>query len=322
MTAHTAFEENHTLPRTISVPLSHVSIELGHLYMADFERGPAHVRHQMELAAPWVDATRDACARELAGSGRRPRISTCFLIDDYFTRFSTPAEVIPPLLAAIRDTGLELDYLARESACADSDGVPVARLLESSLVPLPLPGGLGTRPATGDSGWLSNGARSSGLSSGEAMSDSLPWTAPVELGAGRHSIFVDVQLWDESNEGRRTWSCPFLAAVWQCMRLGLVRNGGEPVVHPQPPPHVWPTDWDLLPPVVQLRDKAQPFSAYRSLSVLSTRFIPVEHAVRVVLGQAAPGEAVLRQLSDRAAAEGFPVAPEVLDRVAYVFHHA
>ncbi|WTW97050.1 SCO2522 family protein [Streptomycetaceae bacterium NBC_01309] len=322
MTVRTAFEESHTSPRTVAVPLSHLSIELGHLYMADFARGPAHVRRQIELAAPWVDAARDACARELAGSGRRPRISTCFLVDDYFTRFSTPAEVIPPLLAAIAESGLELDYLARESACAESEGVPVARLLESALVPLPLPGGTGTRPATSDTGWLSNGVRSSGLSAGEAMSDSLPWSAPVEVGGARHSVFVDVQLWDESVEGRRTWSCPFLAAVWQAMRLGLVRNGGEPVVRPRPRPDVWPEDWDLLPPVVQLRRKAHPFSAYRSFSVLTTRFMPVEHAVRVILGQTAPGEAVLRQLAERAAAEGFAVAPELPDRVAYVFHHA
>ena len=40
----------------------------------------------------------NAAAADRAGGGR-PRISTCFLVDDYFTRFSRPAELVPLLLA-------------------------------------------------------------------------------------------------------------------------------------------------------------------------------------------------------------------------------
>ena len=42
------------------------------------------------------------------------------VIDDYFSRFSAPAEVIPMVAAAAEQEGLRIDYLARESACAQA----------------------------------------------------------------------------------------------------------------------------------------------------------------------------------------------------------
>ena len=50
--------------------------------------------------------------------GREPRISTCFLVDDYFTQFSSPREVLPMLHEAAAAAGLTIDYLAREDAAA------------------------------------------------------------------------------------------------------------------------------------------------------------------------------------------------------------
>src|SRR5207245_1777943 len=76
--------------------------------------------------APWARTAAEALVPQATGS--RPRISTCFLIDDYFTQFSSPAEVIPQLLTAAQRHGLQIDYLARESACARADGVALAEL--------------------------------------------------------------------------------------------------------------------------------------------------------------------------------------------------
>lgn len=112
----TVFRESSADPRTESVPFSHLSLELGHLYMEDFAEGAARLRRHFAGVRPWVEAARAGLGP--LPPGRRPRISTCFLIDDYFSRLATPAELIPPLLAAAAEAGLTIDYLARESGCA------------------------------------------------------------------------------------------------------------------------------------------------------------------------------------------------------------
>ncbi len=100
------------------------------------------------------------------------------------------------------------------------------------LVTEPVPGTTGGRPPLTETGWLTNGQRSPSTSRGEAMARRSPWQPPRESARRRHSIFVDVELWDE-HDGQRTWSCPMLAAVWQLLRLGLLRDRGRPVVTPR-----------------------------------------------------------------------------------------
>lgn len=311
----TAFRETSSDPRTAAVPLSHLSLELGHLYMDDFAAGPDRLREQFTRVKPWADAARLACT---APAGRRPRISTCFLIDDYFTRFSSPAEVVPQLLEQAAECGLVIDYLARESACAEAGASQPARLVEARLVQSPPPGSNGSRPPATEVGWLSNGERSpSDLS--EAMRAAAGWQPPREIEARRHSVFLDVELWDEHGD-LRTWSCPFLAAVWQLLRLGLLRDQGREVLSPVPRGEQFPGSWDSLPPLVQLNAAAAPFAAYRTFSVLASRFLPIEHAVKVILDQWSPEEPVLRQIAERAGHEGLAVPDDVADRVGYLFH--
>ncbi len=312
----TTFREASADPRTASVPLSHLSLELGHLYMDDFAAGPARLREQFTRVKPWADAARASC---VAPAGRRPRISTCFLIDDYFTRFSSPAEVVPQLLAQAAECGLVIDYLARESACARAGTVQPARLVEARLVQSPPPGSNGSRPPATETGWLSNGERSPSDGPPEAMSEAAHWRPPREIEARRHSVFLDVELWDQ-RDGQRTWSCPFLAAVWQLLRLGLLRDQGREVLGAVPATEAFPTSWDSLPPLVRLNPGADPFAAYRTVSVLASRFLPIEHAVRVVLDQWSAEEPVLRQIAERAAGEGLTVPDGVAERVGYVFH--
>ncbi len=319
MTADATFREAAAEPRVEGVPLAHLSVELGHLYMEDFAAGPDHLVHHFEQVAVWAQAAALACAK--AAAGRRPRMSTCFLVDDYFTRFSTPAQVVPELVRAARYSGLEIDYLARESACADADGVPLASLVEHRLVADPAPETNGSRPPTTETGWLCNGQRSpvdAAPGAGEAMGALPRWEPPRENAANRHSIFLDVELWDEAR-GRRTWSCPFLAAVWQLLRLGVLRNMGETVAVPRVCDDGFPESWDQLPPVVRLNPEAAPFSAYRTLSVLSPRFLGIEHAVRTILSQVAVERTVAEQIARRCEAEGLPLPPEVVGRIEYVF---
>ncbi len=313
------FEEATGVERVDQVPLAHLSIELGHLYMEDFAAGPDRLRLLMEQVAPWARAARESCAGQL--SPGTARISSCFLVDDYFTQFSSPREVVPMLVRAAESAGLRIDYLARESACVQADGVDLAGLVQARLVPDPPPRTNGARPPVGDTGWLCNGERSPQPDVPEAMRVPAGWRPPSENGANRHSIFVDVQLWGEV-DGVRQWSCPYLAAVWQLLRLGLLRHGGQQVARPRPVAAELPMAWRDLPPVTRLSDRAAPFTAFRTFSVLASRFLPIEHAVRTILSQVDVGRAVRTQMVQRAAAES-PVAlelpAETIDRVEYAF---
>lgn len=330
--ADAVFREASAERRVASVPLSHLSLELGHLYMEDFAAGPQHLREHFHQVAPWANAARQACAGDLQSQrsqqGRyspearrtRARISTCFLVDDYFTPFSSPSELVPELMSAAREAGLEIDYLARESGCAEADGVTLARLVEDRLVADPPPDTNGSRPPAAEVGWLCNGQRSPVSSAAEAMDAVPPWTPPVQNAARRHSIFLDVELWDwDERNGRRTWSCPFLAAVWQLLRLGLLRHNGESVAAAQQWQGALPKNWNELPAVTQLNPTAAPFSAYRTLSILSTRFLPIEHAVRTILSQTAVDRDVLSQVVTRSQGEDIQLPLELVDRINYVF---
>lgn len=313
------FRETTAEPRTQAVPLSHLSLELGHLYMEDFEAGPEHLRRHFAQVRPWADAARAAVAAQTGG--KRPRISTCFLIDDYFTRFSSPAELVPLLLAEADRAGLAVDYLARESGCAVAGKVPVAEAVAGRLVEEPPPGSYGLRPPAAQTGWLANGERSPVARAPQAMREAAVWQPPKETASRRHSVFLDVELWSDAPDGQRTWSCPFLAAVWQLSRLGLLRTEGEAVLEPQP--HTaegFPEDWDELPPLLRLNPRADPFAAYRTCSVVPNRFLPVEHAVRVVLDQTEVDPEALGQVARRSAGEKVTVPESVADRVSYVFY--
>jgi hypothetical protein len=310
------FRETTAEPRTQTVPLAQVSLELGHLYMEDFEAGPERLREHFARVRPWADAVRTAAAMR----GRQAGVSTCFLIDDYFTRFSSPAELVPTLLAEAGRAGLTIDYLARESGCAVADGIDVAAAVERRLVESPAPGNDGSRPPARETGWLANGERTPSVTTPEAMANVPSWQPPKENFAHHHSVFLDVELRDD-RDGRRTWSCPFLAAVWQLARLGLLRHCGEPVLQPRlRPGGGFPADWDDLPPLIQLNAAAAPFSAYGTCSVLPARFLPVEHAVRVILDQIDADPGALRQVAERSAHEGIAVPDEIPDRASYVFY--
>ncbi|MFJ8360080.1 SCO2522 family protein [Streptomyces sp. NPDC093984] len=310
------FRETTAEPRTQSVPLAHLSLELGHLYMEDFEAGPERLREHFAEVRVWVDAARAAAARRTGG--KRPRISTCFLIDDYFTRFSTPAELVPVVLQEAERAGLAIDYLARESGCAVADKIELAEAVMHRLVESPPPGSYGSRPPVSQTGWLANGQRSPGSRS--AMGEITGWQPPQETAARNHSVFMDVELWSEK-DGQRLWSCPFLAAVWQLARLGLLRHLGEPVLVPRP----WngrdfPHEWDRLPPLIQLNPTAAPFSAYRTCTLMPNRFLAVEDAVRLILDQIDVDSGALIQVAERSAREGAAVPDAVAQRATYVFY--
>jgi hypothetical protein len=306
------FGEASAEVRIQSLPYSHLSIELGHLYFEDFADGSDALRKHFTTVAAWADAI-ETMERRRA----KARISTCFLVDDYFGPTSSPTEILPDLLKVAAECGLRIDYLARESGCAEADGVPVAKLVEGRIVADPPPDTNGARPPVTESGWLSNGRRSP-AGPAEAMSAVHGWAPPSENATNRHSVFIDVELWDERDR-RRTWACAYLAAVWQLLRLGLLRHRGEPIAVPQPWEGPFPQEWAQLPAVIKLNPDAPPFAAYRTVSIIPTRFMPTEHAVRTILSQVALDDEVVAQLMGRSHAEGFDLSRETVDRISYIF---
>lgn len=316
-TADDTFTEESARPFVRSVALSHLSIELGHLYMDDFREGEARLREQFRRVAPWARTAAEGIAAALPARAK-PRISTCFLIDDYFTRFSSPPEVATALVAAAADAGLTIDYLARESGCATAGDVDLAALVQRHIVDEPAEGANGGRPAPTVSGWLTNGVRSPALGPGPAMAPPRRWQPPRESAARNHSIFVDVELWSDGPDGRRLWSCPYLATVWQLLRLGVLRHKGEPVAEPVPVTAAdLPSDWDEMPAIVQLGAAAAPMRAYRTFTVMDGRFLPIELAVRTILGQVAIDPAVAAQILGRARAEHLDLPEETVGRIGY-----
>lgn len=312
-TMDAGFRELAADDRVESVALSHLSLELGHLYMDDYAAGRERLLAQFRQVRPWAAAARAAVGDDT----QRPRVSTCFLIDDYFTRFSSPRKVLPDVVEAAGECGLTIDYIARESGCAEAAGVPLAEVVAGRLTALPSPGANGSRPPTLEIGWLCNGQRSPGVDVREAMNRPT-WLPPLEADALNHSVFVDVELWSDNN-GKRLWSCAHLAAVWQLLRLGMLRNVGKTVVRPVPMSDDLPDEWDDLPPIVQVNPAATPFCAYRSTSVIPARFLNVEHAVRVVLGQYSALPAVIDQIAARSAREHLELPADLTQRIDYVF---
>lgn len=312
-----AFGEATAEARVRSLPLAHLSLELGRLNFEDFDDGPDRLREHFERVAPWVHDGPAALAARLPG---RPRVSTCFLIDDYFGPNRSPDQVLPGLLDAAASHGMPIDYLVRESACADADGVPLAELVAERIVADPVPGTNGARPAVRDSGWLSNGQPSAQPRSSEAMSVGNSWRPPVQNAANRHSIFMDVQLWDEVS-GWRRYSSAYLASIWQLLRLGLLRRAGELVAQPRTWDGQFPDEWSQLPPVIKLNAAAAPFSAYRAHSILGRRFSLTEQAVRTILSQVLVDPLIAEEAQRRAATEGIELPLEATERVDYTFIH-
>jgi hypothetical protein len=305
MKADAEFLESSADTRTESVPLSHLSVEVGHFYAPDLDRDAALLADHFRRISPWLAAARDALPFS------RPRVSTCFLIDDYFGRPESPSTMIPALLGAAREAGLAIDYLVRESGVAESraigTGCSLVELVVARLVEDPPPDTTGARPPFQETGWLSNGQRSPS-----------PWAPPVENAATNHSIFADIELWNAGADGR-TWSCAMLAAVWQLLRLGVLRDHGRRVAVPEPLPTDLPDDWRELPVVSQVSDHVAPFTAYRAMTVCAPQFLPVENAIRTILQQVAIEPAVLGQLAARAAAEQLVLPAAVVDRIEYLF---
>ncbi|MFB7720526.1 SCO2522 family protein [Nocardia sp. NPDC056100] len=309
------------------LPMAHLSIEIGHFSLDEIVDETDKIRAEFRRAVPLVRAFTESARVEF---GPDARVSTCYLADDYFQTDHKPAEVLDRLLGVAADAGLTIDYLARESGCHEApvftggvavgEPIPVAAMVAARLIAQPEEEETanGRRPPTTESGWLCNGRREQTGRSRAAMHRE-EYVPPREHGAREHSIFLDVELWHDRRDERR-WSCPFLAAVWQLLRLGMLRYHGAAVVEPQQwlDGRDWPTAWRDLPPVVRLNEQAAPFTAYRTMSMLPKRYLPIEHAVRVILDHLAIDDDIAAYVTAQGFAEGVGVPAKVVERVGHL----
>ncbi|MGX1772162.1 SCO2522 family protein [Nocardia brasiliensis] len=330
------YSEHGERARIEQVPLSHLSLEVGRFSVHQIAHDMDQVSRRIRGIAPLVEAF-IAVAR--AEFGSRVRVSTCYFLDDYTAPNADPRDILGKLLTAADETGVQIDYLAREAGCATvipgDDGGPsgapisLAELVAASIVAEPdVSSSTGRRPPTAESGWLCNGRRPS---DGEQPQHTwmLPFRPAEEFGRSEHSIFLDVQLWSERtesvngrNETHRRWSAPMLAAVWQLLRLGVLRYHGAAVVRPQvvAPEAQWPSRWQELPAVIQLAHDAPPFAAYRSMSIVPKHRAALAHSTQLILDHLDVDRAVIDQLIARGAAEEVPVtvSRRISDRVSHL----
>lgn len=319
------FRERNRGTTVQNLPLSHLSVEVGHFFMEELENGEEPIFEQFRRVKPWLDAAKAS----VVSGDEKPRVSTCFLIDDYFQSWPDAPSIMIKLLRLSEEAGVTIDYVARESACARRrDGFVVAELLAKRLLEEPEPDlDTGARPPAMVSGWLSNGKPMREAIVLNAM-EAHNWDAPLEYGKRNHSIYVDVELWqdradlatdqDDLQKGRQ-YSCPFLAAVWQLVRLGLLRKDGAPALEVVDFDGEWKPEWSQFPDVVRVNPRAMPFYAYESLSIMPQHFLPIETAVRTIIDHFLVQPDVMESLDLRAAEKNIAVPAVISERISHHF---
>src|SRR5262245_21976902 len=65
MSSNVVFQEADAQRRVESAPMSHLSIELGHLYAEDFGPGNDRLNRYFDRVAGWVEAIRHDCQAQL-----------------------------------------------------------------------------------------------------------------------------------------------------------------------------------------------------------------------------------------------------------------
>ncbi|MFD6155350.1 SCO2522 family protein [Nocardia sp. NPDC060256] len=326
----TVYSEAAEQVQTAGVKFAHLSIETGHFYMKSLLDGEEKIRAHFQRVARLVELH---TAEAEAEYGNSARVSTCFLVDDYFGSNTDPSEILDKVLGIADTCGLRIDYLAREAGCWETplyvDGrltgqqIPLAEMVASWVVAEPLKQTTGQRPPDVESGWLCNGRRSSEHDSEQAMQVTAAYRRPEEFASREHTIFLDIELWNtqinKDGEEHTRWSCPFLASIWQLLRLGMVRYEGRAVVEPQPRGASWPASWWEMPSVIQLNPHAAPFEAYRALSILPREYVKIEHAVQTILDHIVIDQEVLNKAIIRADAEGIAMPREITGRLSHMF---
>lgn len=240
--------------------------------------------------------------------------SVNILLDDTDLRINAEAESLAAT-AAWNKTGIPLDNVCSERLLSNSAGrmvdfyvgqnrqrdfgslgvsgrFPLVDALKEGQAWLGNEGRPRPRMALAQAGLIEEGADPRGPSSSPPAGSS--------RGSRLHSIAVDIEMWS-GYQSSPVWSCAWLAAWWQLVRLGF---GSE----------------EDLDDAIVGGSRAKGLVGSQTLTVLPTGLLEVEYAVRLLLSRMLPSHAATN-LDD---SDGFlnptPWQTEpVLDRISYVF---
>jgi hypothetical protein len=286
----------------MTLEMAHLSVEIAHVYLGELTEKTAS-----DAVAAAIDRVSPVVDRMIKDHGRT--VSTCILIDDYFeSKGPTPEQAVGIFRNVAARAGFRLDWIAFEADCAVA-----ADYFFDNLYPQPIFGesshgelyGEPNRLSRSGQSWISNGdptretkaPRSRRFLGEEAKY--LPGKVRPEIAT---SIALDVEIAKaepQSDDSALLWSCPFLAACWQLIRLGCWREPSGGMLAPKR--------------LLAVSDLPPPFFARRTLSHLPSRYLRVEHAVQVILAQLA--------IDDRARMEIDPHTKqfEIREYIEYAF---
>ena len=287
-----------------------LSVEIGHLYLQEL-REKEDEAAQKKYVEDRMMAGAIALAPVIQTYRRHGQeVSTSVLIDDYF--WTPGAGPTPEELAILiehwhtnfQETyGISIDFIVFESSLADT-----VKTLHRRIVSLPKEGaGSGAIDASALPSWISNGQELRPNSNRMDPEPKMGLSPRREEGRtlGQtprpHAVRIDVELYSEK-QGKRVWACPLLAAWWQLVRLGMLRDERDAPTIPAK--------------TIDLSDGKRTLFAKRTLTALNPQFVEIEVAVWTILSQTSLPDNWLKTLRDR---DDMPGRLEHLDRIAYVF---
>lgn len=287
-----------------------ISIEIGHFYMSELQ-SKLQASNSTGEVRDFISARMDAGYAAITPIVKRyeahkKRVSVVVLVDDYFWTkgYELSREDIAEYIREYSaQMALPLDFVVFESALAESVDTMFSR-----IVPFPVDGSGSRQVDSVDrSRWLSNGQagrRIARASSTPRLGISRPEDEQDEIFVEHprpHSLHIDVEMYADDEDGVRKWACPLLAAWWQLIRLGMLRDSkGEA----------------CCPPDTIAVQKDSILFAKRTLTVLASDFLEIEAAVRTILSQVSIPRLWQDQLRD---GSRIPESDEHLSRIGYIF---
>lgn len=262
-------------------PLADISIEAGHFYADTFARGEDALTRRMETVRILADAAVASWRADYAHAHKMPtrdapipRTSTSFMFDDYHNKPAKSQDTSPTtwlnlVIGAANKAGVGLDYIAREAAYVPAAEAGMSILADSDRV-----------QTTSRGAWLT--AQRPDQRSPMAMARP---ANRADASSTARSAYCDIELYSKEPgwNGKTIYACPYLASMWQLHRLEHSDGPVFPVA--QTIEGTLPSwkHWDDVPPIIQLKHDAAPFSAQKTTSILPIGFLPVEAAVANII---------------------------------------
>ena len=292
---------------------SDLSVEIGHFYISQLQKridtDNGSMNSVRDFIAQRMTVGLDAVAPIVKKyEDHKKNVTMVALIDDYFWNSRTELsrdDVAEVLIDYGRRASIPLDFVVFESALADTVPTMINRIVPFAV----LDAGSSEIDSKDRARWLSNGQPGRHHLPDEQEQEHRLGMQPLVANYRRtfierprpHSLHIDIEMYLDESDGNRKWACPVLAAWWQLIRLGMLRDhAGESCV---------PKD------TIDVGSRRS-FFAKRTLTALTPDFLEIEAAVRTILSQVSIPPIWLKELRGKGEA---PKPDEHLTRMSYIF---